>query len=106
MTTAASTGIRGRGASGMRHGIAILPELPWRESIADVVTIQEDADGHIDLAQLEAELVRFTDRPVKIGSFSAASNVTGILSNSCAIADLLHRHGARFRLRTPFIKQS
>mgnify|MGYP002681691746 FL=1 len=69
-------------------------ELPWRESIADVVTIQEDADGHIDLAQLEAELVRFTDRPVKIGSFSAASNVTGILSNSCAIADLLHRHGA------------
>ena len=24
-------------------------ELPWRESIADVVTIDEDADGHIDL---------------------------------------------------------
>jgi selenocysteine lyase/cysteine desulfurase len=31
---------------------------------------------------------------VKIGSFSAASNVTGIVSNTCAIADLLHRHGA------------
>ena len=25
-------------------------ELPWRESIAEVVTIDEDADGHIDLA--------------------------------------------------------
>ena len=25
-------------------------ELPWRESIADVVTIHEDADGHVDLA--------------------------------------------------------
>ena len=25
-------------------------ELPWRESIADVVVIPEDADGHIDLA--------------------------------------------------------
>src|SRR5262249_32688689 len=24
-------------------------ELPWRESIADVVVIHEDADGHIDL---------------------------------------------------------
>ena len=24
-------------------------ELPWRESIADVVTIHEDADGHVDL---------------------------------------------------------
>ena len=38
--------------------------------------------------------MRHADRPLKIGSFSAASNVTGILSNSCAIADLLHRHGA------------
>ena len=31
-------------------------ELPWRESIADVVVIPEDADGHIDMARLEAEL--------------------------------------------------
>ena len=31
-------------------------ELPWRESIADVVQIPEDADGHIDVARLEAEL--------------------------------------------------
>ena len=69
-------------------------ELPWRESIADVVTIPEDADGHIDLARLEAELVAHAGRPLKIGSFSAASNVTGIVSNTCAIADLLHRHGA------------
>ena len=28
-------------------------ELPWRESIADVVTIPEDADGHIDIERLE-----------------------------------------------------
>ena len=69
-------------------------EVPWRESIADVVTIHEDADGHIDLQQLQNELVHFADRPVKIGSFSAASNVTGIISNTHAIADLLHRHGA------------
>ena len=69
-------------------------ELPWRESIADVVVIREDADGHIDLAHLEAELVRFAARPVKIGSFSAASNVTGIGSNTIAISTLLHEHGA------------
>jgi selenocysteine lyase/cysteine desulfurase len=69
-------------------------ELPWRESIADVVTIPEDADGHIDLRRLEEALVAHADRPLKIGSFSAASNVTGILSNTCEIADLLHRHGA------------
>jgi selenocysteine lyase/cysteine desulfurase len=69
-------------------------ELPWRESIADVIEIREDADGHIDLTMLEEELLRHATRPLKIGSFSAASNVTGILSNTCAIADLLHRHGA------------
>ncbi len=69
-------------------------ELPWRESIADVVTIREDADGHIDQAQLEAELERYADRPLKIGSFSAASNVTGIVSDTWGIASLLHRHGA------------
>src|SRR5450432_959810 len=55
-------------------------ELPWRESIADVVVIGEDGDGHIDLAHLSQELERFAARPLKIGSFSAASNVTGIAS--------------------------
>ena len=69
-------------------------ELPWRESIADVVVIHEDADGHIDQAQLAAELARHQDRPLKIGSFSAASNVTGIISDWRSIAVLLHRHGA------------
>lgn len=69
-------------------------ELPWRESIADVVTIPEDADGHIDLGQLEAELDRYSSRSLKIGSFSAASNVTGIISDTRAVASLLHRHGA------------
>ncbi|MGB5757244.1 MAG: aminotransferase class V-fold PLP-dependent enzyme [Acidimicrobiales bacterium] len=69
-------------------------ELPWRESIADVVAIGEDADGHIDLADLEANLQRFADRPLLIGSFSAASNVTGILSDTAAVSTLLHRHGA------------
>jgi selenocysteine lyase/cysteine desulfurase len=69
-------------------------ELPWRESIADVVTIHEDPDGHIDLAELEQKLKDYADRPVKIGSFSAASNVTGIVSDTHAISSLLHRHGA------------
>ena len=69
-------------------------ELPWRESIADVVLIPQDPDGHIDLAALERELTRYADRPVKIGSFSAASNVTGILSDTVAISALLHAHGA------------
>ncbi|HET8559729.1 MAG TPA: aminotransferase class V-fold PLP-dependent enzyme [Marmoricola sp.] len=69
-------------------------ELPWRESIADVVPIPADLDGHIDLGVLEAELDRHAARPLKIGSFSAASNVTGILSDTAGISRLLHSHGA------------
>ncbi len=69
-------------------------ELPWRESIADVVVIDEDSDGRIDLEQLEQELARYRHRPLLIGSFSAASNVTGIESNTGSITQLLHRYGA------------
>ncbi len=69
-------------------------ELPWRESIADVVTIGEDQDGRIDLGSLERSLEAYADRPLRIGAFSAASNVTGILSDTRAISVLLHRHGA------------
>jgi len=69
-------------------------ELPWRESIADVVTILEDDDGRVDLAMLEEMLEAYADRPLKIGSFSAASNVTGAGSDTRNIAVLLHRYGA------------
>ena len=69
-------------------------ELPWRESIADVVVIAEDPDGHIDVADLERQLIRFASRTLRIGSFSAASNVTGILTDTDAVSRLLHAHGA------------
>ncbi len=69
-------------------------ELPWRESICEVVVIPEDEDGRASLEALEAALIRYKERPLKIGSFSAASNVTGIGSDTASIAALLHRHGA------------
>lgn len=69
-------------------------ELPWRESIADVVTIPEDGDGHVDLEALTAALEQYAERPVKIGSFSAASNVTGIITDTGLVTRILHDHGA------------
>ncbi len=69
-------------------------ELPWRETIADVVVIGTDADGHIDLDDLSSQLDQYAPRPLRIGSFSAASNVTGILSDTEAISALLHSRGA------------
>lgn len=83
-------------------------EIPWRESIGEVVVISEGPDGKIDLAQLERELIRYADRPLKIGSFSAASNVTGIGTNTRAVASLLHRYGALsfwdFAAAGPYVK--
>ena len=83
-------------------------ELPWRETIADVVTIAEDQDGRIDQEQLARELRRFAARPLKIGSFSAASNVTGIVSDTAGISRLLHAHGALalwdFAAAAPYVK--
>ncbi|MCP4935835.1 MAG: aminotransferase class V-fold PLP-dependent enzyme [bacterium] len=69
-------------------------ELPWRETIADVITINEDADGRIDLVHLEQQLRLHKDRELLIGSFSAASNVTGIISDMHGISCLLHAHNA------------
>jgi selenocysteine lyase/cysteine desulfurase len=69
-------------------------ELPWRESIAEVITIFEDSDGQIDLEHLEAQLKLFQGRSLLIGSFSAASNVTGISSQTYRITALLHQYGA------------
>jgi selenocysteine lyase/cysteine desulfurase len=69
-------------------------ELPWLESVADVVEIGLDADGRIDLAELGRKLHEHRDRRLLIGSFSAASNVTGVLSDVKGIARVLHRAGA------------
>jgi selenocysteine lyase/cysteine desulfurase len=69
-------------------------ELPWRETIADVIEVDEDADGMIDRRELAARLSEFADRPLKIGSFSAASNVTGIESDVDELSEMLHAAGA------------
>ena len=59
------------------------------------MTIPEDADGHIDVdAARPQSWSSYADRPLKIGSFSAASNVTGILTDTAPITALLHEHGA------------
>ncbi|KAK3274768.1 hypothetical protein CYMTET_17062, partial [Cymbomonas tetramitiformis] len=55
--------------------------LPWREAPVDVVLVKEDANGLLDLADLERLLVQYASRPLKVGTFSAASNVTGILTD-------------------------
>jgi len=83
-------------------------ELPWRESIADVVLIGQDGDGQLDTADLERQLLHYADRKLKIGSFSAASNVTGIMTDTARVSALLHAHGALafwdFAAAAPYVR--
>ncbi|EGZ21995.1 hypothetical protein PHYSODRAFT_490065 [Phytophthora sojae] len=70
--------------------------LSWRESLAaDIVEIPEATDGGgLDLNELERQLKSYSGRKLKIGTFSAASNLTGMLIDVDKISSLLHRHGA------------
>ncbi len=70
-------------------------EISWRQGFATVVTVGMRDDGGIDLEHLAALLndPAYRDRP-RIGSFSAASNVTGIRTPVHEVAALLHRHSA------------
>jgi selenocysteine lyase/cysteine desulfurase len=70
-------------------------EISWRQSLATTVEVRLDAGGDIDLQHLEELLAapEYKDR-LRIGSFSAASNVTGLRSDVYRISALLHKYGA------------
>ena len=69
-------------------------EIMWRQSLATTIEVRLDATGQVDLGHLEELLQepRYQGR-LRIGSFSAASNVTGIKTDVRAVATLLHKYG-------------
>lgn len=69
--------------------------LPWRESGAEVIEIGEAPEGGPDLAQLADALRATSDRAVRVGAFSAASNVTGMLTDTDEVTRLLRANGVR-----------
>ncbi len=70
-------------------------EIMWRQTLCEIVEIPLNAEAELDLAALEARVAdpRYNGR-LKIGSFSAASNVTGLKTPVYEVARILHRHGA------------
>jgi len=70
-------------------------ELPWREGICRCVVIKETKEGTTDMKHLEERLIHYSKENVPlIGSFSAGSNVTGIMSPVHEISKMLHKYGA------------
>ncbi|GGB11018.1 aminotransferase class V-fold PLP-dependent enzyme [Allosediminivita pacifica] len=68
--------------------------LPWRESGARVVTIPGAPEGGIDLSALEETLRAEAGADLVVGSFSAASNVTGLITDPDPVTRRLKAHGA------------
>lgn len=70
--------------------------LQWRESGCEIVMVPESSETQtLDFDALEhmLQLPEYTNR-MKMGTFTAASNVTGKVSDVDRIAATLHRHGA------------
>ena len=70
-------------------------ELPWREALATVVRLPLDEAGHICLRSLAAALADHAGRPHRYVAISAASNVTGVITETAAVAHVAHKYGAR-----------
>jgi selenocysteine lyase/cysteine desulfurase len=64
----------------------------WLETIADVVVLQPDKSLKTDAEVLRKEIVKYTDRPLLIGSFSTCSNVTGYFPPVHELAGIMHEY--------------
>jgi len=68
-------------------------QTSWCETIGDLVVIPPDEQGKVDVTAFEELLHVHRERPIKIGAFTACSNVTGIATPYHALAKLMHRAG-------------
>jgi len=65
----------------------------WLETIADVEVIEPDENMRVNPENLHVLLEKYKDRTHKYGSFSAASNVTGIKPPYYELAKIMHEYG-------------
>ncbi len=65
----------------------------WFETVADVVQIPPGEGLLVDLNNLKEQLELYEDREIKIGSFTACSNVTGVYTPYHQMAKLMHEYG-------------
>ncbi|WP_029272515.1 aminotransferase class V-fold PLP-dependent enzyme [Flavobacterium sp. KJJ] len=68
-------------------------QVSWYETIADVVILPPNEDNLADPKILSEIIKKYADRPLKIGSFTACSNVTGIITPYHELAKVMHENG-------------
>jgi selenocysteine lyase/cysteine desulfurase len=65
----------------------------WFETLAEVIVLEPDSDLTVNPDTLRKEIVKYKDRPLLIGSFTACSNVTGYFPPYHELASIMHEHG-------------
>ena len=70
---------------------------PDTKSVVVVAEPGRGADGLVDLTALGS--LEYANHPM-LGSFSACSNITGVLTDTHAIARLLHQHNTTVTARS------
>lgn len=68
-------------------------QVSWMETDVDVVVLPPGKELLVDPKILEAALEEYADRRMKIGAFTACSNVTGIITPYHEMAEIMHNHG-------------
>nr|WP_263326195.1 aminotransferase class V-fold PLP-dependent enzyme [Neobacillus sp. Marseille-Q6967] len=68
-------------------------QTSWLETIADVEIIPPGGNSQVNVQNLEILLKKYKNRPLKIGSFTACSNVTGIQTPYHQMAKIMHQYG-------------
>lgn len=83
-------------------------QVPWYETIADVVVLPCGENSLVDPKILSEELKKYANRRLKIGSFTACSNVTGIITPYHEMAKIMHQNGGYcfvdFAASAPYVK--
>ncbi len=83
-------------------------QVPWYETNADVVILPADENNLVDPKILSEEIKKYAGRSLKIGSFTACSNVTGIITPYHDLAKIMHRNGGYcfvdFAASAPYVK--
>ncbi len=83
-------------------------QTTWLETIADVVVINPNEEGLVDIDDFKEKLEKYKNRKLKIGAFTAASNVTGIEPDYYELSKLIHQFGGYsfidFACAAPYVK--
>ncbi|PCI62989.1 MAG: selenocysteine lyase [Gammaproteobacteria bacterium] len=68
-------------------------QTTWYECDVTLEIVDPDENGLPSLTHLQELLAQYQSRKLKIGSFTACSNVTGIKTPYYQLAEVMHQHG-------------